>query len=138
MFGAQIGTGAAIHRTASIWAPWNLAMGDNSCIGHDVDCYCVDRITVGPRAVVSQYAFLCSATHSLDHRDMHLVTAPISIEADAWVAARAFIGPGVTIAEGAVVGACAVLMKDASRYSIVAGNPAHQIGRRQLIDAELK
>jgi putative colanic acid biosynthesis acetyltransferase WcaF len=106
-------------------------MGELSCLAPGVDCYCVDRITLGPRTIVSQRATLCSATH--DHNDplFPLVTAPIVIEADAWIAAEAFIGPGVTVGEGAVVGARAVVMRDVAEWIVVAGNPARKISERR-------
>jgi putative colanic acid biosynthesis acetyltransferase WcaF len=131
LFGAEIGAGAHPYPSARIWAPWNLEMGEASCLAPGVDCYSVDRITLGARAIVSQRASLCSATH--DHNDpaFPLVTAPISIGADAWVAAEAFIGPGVAIGEGAVVGARTVAMRDVPARTVVAGNPARKIGDRR-------
>ena len=53
-----------------------------------------------------------------------LTFAPITIGEQAWVAARAFIAPGVTIGEGAVVGATASVFKDVPPWTIVGGNPA--------------
>jgi putative colanic acid biosynthesis acetyltransferase WcaF len=132
LFGAAIGEGAHPYPSARIWAPWNLEMGEGSCLAPGVDCYSVHRVTLGDRAIVSQRASLCSATH--DHNDpaFPLVTAPIAIEADAWVAAEAFIGPGVTVGRGAVVGARAVVMRDVAGWTVVAGNPARKISDRNL------
>lgn len=57
----------------------------------------------------------------------------------AWIAYRAIILPGVTIGEGAVVGAGAVVMKDVEPYTIVGGNPAKVIKKRSLdLDYTLK
>ena len=132
-FGATIGRRAVVHASARVWAPWNLVMGDDSCLGHDVDCYCVDKIRLGPRSVISQGSFLCSASHAMDDIEMPLISAPIEIAADAWVAARAYIAPGVKIGRGAVVGACAVVTRDVDELAIVAGNPAKRIGQRNLV-----
>jgi len=104
-FGARIGKGAHIRPSCRIWAPWNLEMGDHSCLSYNVDCYCVDKVRIGAHSTVSQYSFLCTATH--DHADpqMRLVTAPIEIEDQVWICADVFVAPGVTIGRGTVVGA---------------------------------
>lgn len=131
-FGAKLGREVVPHATARIWAPWNLEMGDYSCLGDHVDCYCVDRIKVGSHATVSQYSYLCAASH--DYRDPHmrLTTAPIEIGDGAWVAADAFVGPGVKIGEGAVVGARASVFKDVEPWTVVVGNPARFLKKREL------
>lgn len=127
LFGAKIASNAYPHPSVRIWAPWNLEMGSLSCLGPYVDCYCVDKVTIGPRATVSQYSYLCTATH--DYRDsrMPLVTAPIVIGERAWVAADAFLGPGVTIGAGAVVGARASVFRPVEAWTVVGGNPARLI-----------
>jgi putative colanic acid biosynthesis acetyltransferase WcaF len=129
-FGARVGFGAHPYPRAKIWAPWNLAMEAHSCLADDVDCYCVAPITVGAHATVSQYSYLCAASH--DYRDaaMPLIAAPIVIAAYAWVAADVFIGPGVTIGEGAVVGARSTVIHDVAPWTVVAGAPATPRGAR--------
>lgn len=106
-------------------------MADESCIGPDVDCYCVDRIELGVRAVVSQRAFLCTASHDYSRPDLPLVTAPIDVRADAWVTAEVYVGPGVTLNEGAVALARAVVVRDVGPWSVVAGNPAREVKQRR-------
>ncbi len=134
MFGAKIANDAYPHPSVKIWAPWNLEMGSLSCLGPDVDCYCVDRVAIGPRATVSQYSFLCTATH--DYRDprMPLITAPIVIGERAWVAADVFIGPGVTIGQGAVVGARSSVYRNVESWTVVAGNPARILKKYTCLD----
>lgn len=123
-FGAEIAKDAYPHPSVKIWAPWNLEMGSLSCLGPYVDCYSVDRVVIGPRAIVSQYSFLCTATHEYRVSGRPVVTSPIVIGKRAWVAADAFIGPGVTIGEGAVVGARSSVYRDVAPWTVVAGNPA--------------
>lgn len=102
-------------------------MKEGSCLAAGVDCYCVDKIVLGRNAVVSQRAFLCTATH--DHREpgFRLMTGPVIINENAWVAAEAYIGPGVTVGKGAVVGARAVVVHDVQPGAVVVGNPARVI-----------
>jgi putative colanic acid biosynthesis acetyltransferase WcaF len=138
LFGAKIGRRAHPHASARIWAPWNLEMGDHSCLSHLVDCYCVDRVRIGAHATVSQYAFLCTATHDYTKARMPLVTAPITVGDGAWICASAFVGPGVEIGEGAVVGACAVVSKNVSSWTVVAGNPACVIGQRTIEEEDIE
>lgn len=124
LFGAKIANDAYPHPSVKIWAPWNLEMGPLSCLGPDVDCYCVDRVVIGARATVSQYSFLCTASHDYHDPLMPLVTAPIVIGERAWVAADVFIGPGVTIGDGAVVGARSSVYRNVETQTVVVGNPA--------------
>jgi putative colanic acid biosynthesis acetyltransferase WcaF len=130
VFGARIAAGAHPYPRARIWAPWNLSMAEHSCLANDVDCYCVAHVSLGVHATVSQYSYLCTASH--DYRDpaMPLVIAPIVVERDAWVAADVFIGPGVKVGTGAVVGARSTVLADVPPWTVVAGSPARQRGQR--------
>ncbi len=132
IFGARVGRGAHPYPSCKIWAPWNLVMGDHACLGPYVDCYNVARIELGEYATVSQYSYLCGATHDYTKLTMPLVPKPIRIGARAWVAADAFVGPGITVEEGAVVGARSCVVHDVPAWTVVAGNPARVIKRRVL------
>jgi putative colanic acid biosynthesis acetyltransferase WcaF len=107
-------------------------MEEFSTLSADVDCYCAAAVTIGAHATVSQGAFLCTATHDVSDPYMSLVTSPITVADQAWICARAYVGPGVTVAQGAVVGAVAVVTKDVPPWTIVAGNPAKEIRKRVL------
>jgi len=128
IFGAKVGDHVKIYGSARIWAPWNLTIGDAAILGDRVDCYSVAEISIGAHAVVSQDSCLCAATH--DHRSeaFTLIPKPIVIKENAWIAARAFVGPGVAVGEHAVVGACAVVFKDVIDGATVVGNPAKTVG----------
>jgi putative colanic acid biosynthesis acetyltransferase WcaF len=132
MFGATIESGAHPYPSVRIWAPWNLTMREGSSLGDYVDCYSVDRITLEPYAAVSQYSFLCTAGHDYPVQGMPLIAAPIRIGRHAWVAADAFVGPGVTIGERAVVGARASVFRDIDPWTVVGGNPARIIKKYTL------
>jgi putative colanic acid biosynthesis acetyltransferase WcaF len=136
-FGARIGKGTRILGSARIWAPWNLVMGEYACLSEFVDCYCVDRIRVGAHATVSQYAFLCTASHDVADPHMKLVTAPIVIGDQAWVAADVFIGPGVHLGTGCVVGARSSVFKDLPAWKVCMGTPARPIRDRTLTEARV-
>ncbi|MGE5645993.1 MAG: putative colanic acid biosynthesis acetyltransferase [Acidobacteriota bacterium] len=133
LFGAALAPGARVYPTARIWAPWNLEMGRNACLGSGVDCYNVARITIGGHATVSQYSYLCAATHDISTLRMPLVAEPIEVGPFAWVCADVFVGPGVTIGEGAVAGARSSVYRDVEPWTVVAGNPARPLKKR-IID----
>jgi putative colanic acid biosynthesis acetyltransferase WcaF len=129
-FGARLTETSFIYPSTRIWAPWNLEMGANSCLASDVDCYSVDRVYIGQRVTVSQYSFLCTASHDINDPAGPLITAPIRLENDCWVCAAAFVGPGVTVGEGGVVGATASVFRDVEPWTVVGGNPARVISER--------
>ena len=133
-FGAQIGNGSKINASAKIWAPWNLVVGDYTAIGEKAIIYNPDKIILGSKVVVSQFAYLCTASHDITSGDNHLVTKIITINSFAWIAADAFVGMGVTVGEGAVVGARAAVFKDVEPWTVVGGNPAKFIKKRVIKD----
>lgn len=134
LFGAKIGRWSVVMSSCRIWQPWRLEMGDFSNLGERVDCYSVDRIVIGNQVVVSDGAYLCGASHDITSPTMDLMPKPIILGDGAWVAARAIILPGVTVGEGAVVGAGSVVTKDVAPWTVVAGNPAREIKKRVLRD----
>lgn len=132
LFGARVEAGAHPYPTARIWAPWNLVMAEGSCLGLGSDIYNVARVTLEHGAIVSQRAYLCTASHDIRSPGFALMIAPITIGRNSWVATTAYIGPGVTMGEGAIAAAGAVVTKDVDRDVIVAGNPARPIGKGRL------
>lgn len=129
LFGAKIGSGAVIYPSVRVWAPWNLEVEIDATIGWDCKLYNVAAIRIAREAIVSQHAHLCTATHDLQG-EFELMVAPIEIGAHAWIAADAFVGPGVRIGEGAVVGARCVATRSVDPWLIVVGNPARTVGNR--------
>lgn len=129
-FGARIGTGVHIHPSARIEIPWTLAIGSHSAVGDRAILYGLGQISIGRRVTISQYAHLCAGSHDFRSPAMTLLKPPIIVGDDAWICADAFVGPGVTIGNGAVVGARAVIMRDIAANAVVAGNPSMVIGKR--------
>ena len=132
LFGAKIHKTAIIYSSVRIYMPWQLEMREYSCLAPEVDCYNVAKIRIGAHATVSQKSYLCSASHDITDPSHLLITAPIILEEKAWVGASCFIGMGVTVGEGAVVGATASVFKDVEPWTVVGGNPAKFIKKREL------
>ena len=131
-FGARIGAGCRIAPSCRVWAPWNLVMGELSALGDGVDCYSMDRITIGSKVAVSQRTFLCAGSHDVRTLDRPLITGPIVIENHVWIAAESFVHPNVVIREGAVIGARSVVLKDMPAWSVCAGHPCRKLKDRVL------
>lgn len=128
--GADLAPSARVYPDVIIWWPPHLTMKPHASLGPGVTCYNVAPVDVGTFAVVSQGAHLCAGTHDCDDPNFPLRAKPISIGAHAWIAAEAFVGPGVTVGDGAVLGARAVAMRDLHPRTIYAGNPAAPIRLR--------
>ena len=129
-FGAKVGKLAGIRPTTRIVHPWLLTLGDYAMLGDNVTVYNLGQVTVGAHSVVSQNTHLCAGTHDYTKPDLPLVRSTITIGRGVWVCADAFIGPGVTIGDNAVVGARAVVTKDVDPGTVVAGNPARVVKHR--------
>ncbi|MCQ8128665.1 putative colanic acid biosynthesis acetyltransferase [Methylomonas sp. WSC-6] len=134
LFGAKIGSGCKIDPSCFIWAPWNLEIGDLTCIANKVELYSVDKIKIGSNVTVSQRSFICTASHDITLLSKPLTHAPIEIADHAWVCAESFLAPGVKVGEGAVIGARSAVFKDVEAWSVVGGNPAKFIKKRILRD----
>jgi putative colanic acid biosynthesis acetyltransferase WcaF len=130
MFGAKLGRNVRIRRTARIEIPWNLDIGDDVSIGDAAILYSLGPIRIGARSFLSQFAHLCAGTHDPADREYPLVRPPITLGTDCWIAADAFVGPGVTIGDRTVVGARSSVFSDLPSDVIAVGNPAKPIKPR--------
>lgn len=130
LFGARIGKDVLIRPSVRVTYPWKLAIGDNAWIGDNVELYTLDRIEIGSHAVVSQGSYLCTGMHDRRDPTFAMVTAPVVVEDQAWVAAQVFIAPGVTIGRGAVVGARSLVLASIPAGMEAAGSPAKVRGKR--------
>jgi len=129
LFGAKIGLRVQIFPSASITFPWLLEVGDRSVISWGVIVYNLGKITVGSDTVISQYTHLCGCTHDYASVNFKLIRSGLSIGSNVWIAADAFIGPGVSISDGVVVAARSVVISNVPSLTIVGGHPAIQIKR---------
>ncbi len=132
LFGAQIGHDVHIYGSAIIYFPWNLRIGNWSAIGEGALIYNLGPVTIGQNVTISQRAHLCAGTHDYRKPDMPLLKPPIEIRDQVWICADAFIGPGIVVGDGAVVGARAVATKNVEPWTVVAGNPARFVKKRVL------
>lgn len=134
LFGAKIGKHSCVYSDVKIWAPWNLELGNNSCIGSGVDCYNQGKVIIGDQTIISQKTYLCASTHDYTKSDFPLKLGPIHIKDQVWIAADVFVAPGVSIGQGAVIGARSAVVKNVDAWIVVGGNPARLIKKRTIAD----
>lgn len=135
LFGAKVGENVNVYPSTRIYMPWNVEIGDWAALGEDVFIYSLGRVRIGSGVSLAYRAHVCAGTHDFSDPSLPLLKPPVVIEQNAWVGTEAFIGPGTTVHAGAIVAARAVVTKDVPPLHIVGGNPARQIGKRQLAES---
>lgn len=131
-FGAKLHGVPFVHQKAKIQIPWNIELFNRAAIGDSAVLYSLGKITIEEDCVVAQEAYICTGTHDFSQEHEPLVTSQITIGKRAFVGARAFVMPGVSIGKSAIIGAMSVVTKDVPENTIWAGNPAKQIGSREV------
>lgn len=132
LFGAKIHGRPFVFSSAKIFAPFNLEIYDHACIGPMVNIYNLGMVILGENSIISQETMLCGGTHDLTLHHLPLMVGDIEIGKDVFIGVKAVVLPGLTIKDGSVIGAASVVTKDVSEWTIVAGNPAREIGKRSL------
>jgi putative colanic acid biosynthesis acetyltransferase WcaF len=132
LFGARIASPCLILGGAKVLMPWNLTIGRACALGADVDVYNFAPITIGDHTVISQRTTLCTGSHDYTHPHHPLIWKPITIGSGVWVCAEVFVHPGVTIADGTVVGARSVVTRDLPAWTVCAGFPCVALKPRVL------
>lgn len=134
LFGANIQWNCSISGGAEIVDPWNLTMGSLSSIDKGCCIRCRGKVVIGEKCCVSCGVLMLSGSHNIDSPNFEMVTAPITINDNVWIATNSIISKGVTIGEGSVVAAGSNVVKDVAPWTVVGGNPAKFIKNRGLRD----
>lgn len=129
-FGAKIGKNVIIRPTARITYPWKVSIGDNSWIGDDVVLYSLGEIEIGSNSVISQRSYLCTGSHDYTKKEFPIYAKKITIGHSCWLATDVFVSPGITIEDGAVIGARSTVVKNVETNTINIGSPAVKIKER--------
>ena len=133
LFGAKMGPNCHFYPGSKVWAPWNLVCADQVTAGDGAEIYNPARIEFGSHAILSQGAYVCGATHDFDDPSFPLLAYAMRVGAYSWICARACVGPGVNVGEGAVLGLGSVASKDLEAWMVYAGAPAVRIKDRKKI-----
>ncbi|MCL4222610.1 MAG: hypothetical protein KJZ65_14720 [Phycisphaerales bacterium] len=134
MCGARLHPTVKIRASARIDRPWNLSMGKLSAVGDKAIINCRSRVIVGDYCTISQYSKVYTQAEDPLDPKRRIYTAPVRIEKDAWVAADVLVMPGVTVGEGVVVGARAMVDRNLPAWTICAGQPAEARRQRPMLE----
>lgn len=124
IFGARVDRTVHIAPSVRILLPWNLVIGPRVRIQPHVILHCMGRIEIGSGTLVSQYAHLCAGTHEYARPDMRIERRSITVGRDVWIAADAFVGPGVTLGDGCLLAARSSAFQDLPEAMVCIGEPA--------------
>jgi putative colanic acid biosynthesis acetyltransferase WcaF len=130
-FGATLGPNCHFYPKSKVWAPWNLTCEDLVAVADGAEIYNPAPMRFGSHAIVSQEAYICGATHDFDDPGFPLLAYAMEIGPKAWICARASVGPGVNVAEGAVLGLGSVATRNLEAWTVYAGVPAIRIKERR-------
>jgi putative colanic acid biosynthesis acetyltransferase WcaF len=130
-FGAKVGRNVLVRPTVKITFPWKIWLGDNCQVGDDAVLYSLGEIHIGDNTVISQRSYLCTGSHDYSKIGFDLYQKPIRIGNEVWVATDVFIAPGVSIGDGAIVGARSTVFNDLPGDMICYGNPAVPVRPRE-------
>jgi putative colanic acid biosynthesis acetyltransferase WcaF len=129
-FGAKMGPNCHFYPRSKVWAPWNLDCADQVTAADDAEIYNPAPMHFGSHAIVSQGAYVCGATHDYNVAAFPLLAYEMWFGAWSWVCAKAIVGPGVSLGEGAVLGLGAVATRSLEPWTVHAGSPAKQVKER--------
>lgn len=130
LFGAKIGRNNTIKPRVIIKFPWKLSTGDNVWIGEGVLIDNLAQVNVGNNVCISQNALLETGNHNYKRENFELITSPVTIEDESWIAASSVVCPGTTIKRGTVICAGTVISGITQEAGIYCGNPAKKIKNR--------
>ena len=127
------GPATSIQMPVCFVGPESIEFGDQSSVAAYVHIWGAGGVRIGSRVMIGTHTSISSVTH--DHASdtmwKSVITKPVVIEDDVWIASNVVILPGVRIGKGAVVGAGAVVTRDVAPNAIVMGIPAREHAQRQ-------
>lgn len=136
MLGARVGARVVFYPGVWIAPPSGLTLGNDVDLALGVLITTGGGVAIGDRTLIGYRTQILSANHSIPKRparifDAHHQKGRVSIGSDVWIGAQCVVLPGVSIGEGAVVGAGSVVTRDVAAWSIAVGNPATAIRHRR-------
>lgn len=128
--GITLPRSSSIHWRAEFYHPGGIVIGENCIVGDTAFLDGRDGITLGRNVNIGSHVSIYTRQHAVDSPTFEEIGGPVVVGDYAWIASHAVVLPGVTIGEGAVVAAAAVVTKDVAPYTLVGGNPARYIRDR--------
>lgn len=131
MLGAKMGKNCFPCRRVEILLPKGLKLGDGVAVGWYAELDARGGITVGHDTNISSHVKLITGSHDINDPEFTADFLPIHIGHHCWIGTGAMILQGVSIGDGAVVAAGAVVCKDVEPWTVVGGIPAKKIQDRE-------
>lgn len=125
-------TSNSFATNVKILCPHKLYLGKNVGIANNVNLDCRGSVEIGNDTIIGFETIILTSTHKHENKtipikNQGMFCKPVTIGNDVWVGARTIIMPGVTINNGAIIGANSVVTKDVPPNAIVGGIPAKLI-----------
>lgn len=132
LFGAQIGKNVLVRPSVKITYPWKLKIGDYSWIGDDSVLYSLGHIEIGEHTALAQSVYICTGNHDYSKLEFDILAQPVKIGSQVWLTTDVFVGPGVTIGDGTIVGTRSTVLNDLPGGKICFGSPALPVKDRPI------
>lgn len=129
------GVDVSIEKGAWFGSGKGIRVGDRSVIGLDAlvigPLHIGEDVMMGPRCCILGINHATLSVEMPMNKQGYAEEAPVIIENDVWIGAGSTLLPGRVIGQGSIVAAGAVVTKNVEPYTVVGGNPARVVGRRQ-------
>ncbi len=130
--GVVIGKNTRINMGVRLYDPNNIVIGEDCVVGEGVVLDGRDKLIIGDHVDIASEVMIYNSQHDINSDKFEAVSSPVAVGDYVFIGPRAILLPGVTVGEGAIIAAGAVVTKDVEPYTIVGGVPAKPIGERNI------
>lgn len=132
LFGAKVDWTCSLDNRCLINHPQNLRMGAFSSLASGSYVSCADLVYIGKFVCVGRDVNILSGSHNIHSPDFELITKPVIIEDNVWIATDAIVLPGISLSKNTVVAAGAVVVSSTEKNDVIGGNPARFLKKRRI------
>lgn len=129
--GLKLGKGTVLHMGCKFFDPRNIVIGYDTKIGDRTFLDGRDKLTIGNHVDIASEVMVYNSEHDIESTTFEAKNEPVTIGDHVFIGPRAIILPGITIGQGAIIAAGAVVTNKVEPFSVVAGVPAKKIADRK-------